>query len=216
MDLIVRTLGEETPAVFHDTLIEFKETKRFLYGMVESYGLTDFTITKPTAKGTFIHQLRQRDALTLKNHGHRAGLYTIANIRPCCNTLKKHPGKRHNKARGIELTFTGVRRAESKNRDKIYRCAITKFKDGFSATPLREWSTEDIQEYIANRMLKNIGECSLYKIHRGLGCAVCPCPNKARDYYGLLYEHHPQWYKFIYRFRPTAEPKFYKHTWREL
>ncbi len=211
LDLVINTIPKkDVYVVFENTKIEFKETLEFVdYAINEYFDILDdhYFETKPTRNFWEILNMRKNK------------LKWVALWRDCCYTLKKIPLNRVLHDNNFDYALSGVRNAESKQRSgfgfKAHMYSEGKI-DYELINPLIRWTDENIWNYID---CKGLPLCKIYDMgYERLGCAVCPCPNKAWDYYSKLRETHPKWYNVIFNKADDANEgeKFYRHTWKEV
>jgi phosphoadenosine phosphosulfate reductase len=103
------------------------------------------------------------------------------NRRFCCRKLKELPP-----LEGMKKLLVGVRKSESKKREKIYRepteCRIYGRRKIERIYPLLYWSDDDIKKYVESRNLKlhpdYYDELGNFDVTRRLGCIACPLSQK--------------------------------------
>ncbi len=220
-DLALETIPKrDVYLIFEDTKIEFKETYEYVDRMVEYYNIDDnhFFRTTPYKKN-FWDILEGRDNV----------LKWVSKWRDCCYNLKKIPLNKVYHKNNFDFVVAGTRKCESSQRSKM---KLTSHFDPKSKkvnydilNPILEWTDNNVWNYIKNN---DIPYNPIYDMgYNRCGCAVCPCPNKARDYYSKLYENHPLFYKAIKRrSRNMVDSEagewveegdtFYRHTWKEV
>ena len=209
LDLAVKTLPlDDIYVIFEDTKIEFKETYDYTDFVIKDYYKIPedhYFVTTPTK--SFWDVLKSR-----KNK-----LMWVTRWRDCCYTLKKTPLNKVMHREGFDYAVSGVRKVESMQRSVANLTSHMDVKvDYHMLNPILEWTDNNIWDYIEENDLP-INEI-YFKGYERCGCAVCPCPNKAWDYYGKLRETHPNWYKAIMRNcdEGIKGEKFYRHTWKEV
>ena len=118
------------------------------------------------------------------------GILPQRQIRYCCKELKEGNGKGH-------VVVTGVRRAESVARSKLYTSEIC--IPGY-VHPIFDWTTTEVWEFIKKY---NVPYCSLYGegFHR-LGCIGCPFAGKSQRLKEL--ERWPKYKELYLKFTQIA------------
>lgn len=205
VDIAIDVLGKENVnVVFHDTKIEFKETYDFVEEMIEYWGIPDSNFYETEPVRSFFKELGYCDNQ----------LHLLAKIRGCCYALKKIPLDNLMEEEGFDVAVNGVRREESRQRHN-YEDYFIKFEDTkvdyYLLQPLLDWKRDQIDRYIEENELP---ENPIYDMgYKSCGCAICPCPNKAYDYYSILKKNHPKWYNVIKRF--AKKEHIYYHKWED-
>lgn len=157
---LVRKIDPKVTAVFCDTGVEAKTTYEYI-DRIENK-----VILKP--KKTYWQCVDEYGFPEIKakakSHGNR-----------CCWYLKEEPMVRWVKENDVDLIFTGLTSAESRNRMMFFkRCGSYYFMKSWGVWkchPIAEWSEEDVWKYIReNNLDYNKGYDN--DMHRS-GCQPC-------------------------------------------
>ena len=169
---------ERVVAVYADTGIEFRETKRYVERIASMLGV-DLEIVEPS-----------RDPLSLIK---ARGLMTRSR-RWCTRLLKLEPLRKYYERRGVRLVLDGARMRESDNRAKTPREGENPLVPGVArGLPLYYWPRMAVQLYLYE---KGIPLNPLYdKGFTRIGCIICPAMHLYELH--IAYSMYRSWYAML-------------------
>ncbi len=102
-------------------------------------------------------------------------LFACADGQPeCCRLRKEAPLLRHLKTKSRPVMVNGLRRAEGGKRAEILALSPDLRTGGYGLSPIYDWTTEDIQAYVARHDLP------VHPLHEkcypSIGCYPCTTP----------------------------------------
>lgn len=154
--------------VFCNTGVEYPQTLAFRTKIVKDWGL-NYCEAKPENGDNFW-------AITKKYGLPGVRLDGKMRVPKCCQLLKDGPGMKAYKAHGIELCFTGITAAESRNRWMLQRrCGDYYFAktDGiWKCHPIMSWTETEVLEYHKS---EGIPLNPLYERFPGTRVGCMPC-----------------------------------------
>ena len=156
---LVSVLAPETPVLFVDTRMLFKETLDYQLELADRLNLTD------------VRTLRaNRERLSFEDPDDTLHLY---NTDSCCNIRKVEPLERALKP--FDGWITGRKRFQNSERG-----ALDFFENEgdrrIKVNPLAHWGREDLEEYLVNNNLPR--HPLVAKGYPSIGCAPCTSPVK--------------------------------------
>jgi phosphoadenosine phosphosulfate reductase len=156
------TLGLRNEILFLDTGYHFFETLRMRDEYMRRYRMNIVTLYPEL---TIEEQETQ--------HGKK--LFTCADGQPeCCRLRKEVPLLRHLATKKSPVTVNGLRRSEGGKRAGILAVSPDPRSGGYSLSPIFDWTSDDIQAYIAKHELP---VHPLYaKDYASIGCYPCTTP----------------------------------------
>jgi len=176
LSLAVESLGaERVTAIYADTGIEFRETRRYAEKLASMLG-AELEIVE--SNRDFIEEVARRGLMTRDR-------------RWCTRLLKLEPLRRAYEKRRVRVVFEGARRWESWNRARLPRLGENPAIPGVKrALPVYHWPRLAIQLYLAER---NIPVNSLYNMGlTRIGCIVCPAMHLYEIH--IAYKHNKTFY----------------------
>ena len=142
---LIRRIHPDILVEFTNTGVEFPETIRFKKQLVKDWNLN--IIEAKSDKWTF-WTLIDKYGWPPRVRGGKIGTKEVK----CCYYLKEIPAWKVFKERGIELVFTGITGAESRNRMFLERnCGdyyFAKTQNLWKCHPIMSWSAEEVWSYI--------------------------------------------------------------------
>jgi phosphoadenosine phosphosulfate reductase len=158
------TLGLRNEILFLDTGYHFTETLQMRDAYMRQYGMNIVTLYPE---------------LTVEEQETQYGkkLFSCTDGQPeCCRLRKEAPLLRHLATKKCPVTVNGLRRAEGGKRADILALNPDPRAGGFSLSPLYDWTSDDIQAYIAKHQL--IVHPLYSKCYASIGCYPCTTPIK--------------------------------------
>ena len=156
------TLGLHNEILFLDTGYHFVETLQMRDAYMRQYGMNIVTLYPE---------------LTIEQQETQYGkkLFSCADGQPeCCRLRKEAPLMRHLATKKCPVSVTGLRRAEGGRRADILALSPDPRTGGFSLSPIYDWTSDDIQAYIAKH---GLAIHPLYaKSYASIGCYPCTTP----------------------------------------
>ena len=166
---LVRKQFPEILTIFCNTGVEFPETMAFKKQLVDAWNLNFKEVKSLTH--TFWSCVDQYGWPPLRFDG-KHGAREIK----CCYYLKEKPSQDFYKENKIELVFTGITSAESRNRLMLqYRCGdyyFVKTQNLWKCHPIMSWSKEDVWTYIRENHLPYNSFYDRFPNQR-VGCLPC-------------------------------------------
>lgn len=112
----------------------------------------------------------------------------------CCQYLKKDPMILYNKENNIEVSITGMRKAEGGARSISMKSCFTTDKKGHTKLhPIYDWSNETVEDFIRVYDVRLSDAYTIYGMTR-TGCVGCPYGLKVMEELAILQEHEPRSY----------------------
>jgi len=143
---LVRRVHPEILVEFTNTGVEYPETIRFKNELVKTWNLN--IVEAKSDKWTFWTLVDKYGWPPLRGSWFGTGSKDIK----CCYYLKEAPAFKVFKERGIELVFTGITAAESRNRMFLERnCGdyyFAKTQGLWKCHPIMSWSFDEVWQYI--------------------------------------------------------------------
>jgi len=173
---LVRQFYPEVLAIFCNTGVEYPQTLRFRDKILREWNMDyfwnhNYYEAKPEAEDTFWSISEKYGLPHIRTDGH-----TKYRVPKCCIKLKDEPALKAYREHGIELCFTGITSAESRNRWMLERrCGDYYFAktDGiWKCHPIMSWTEEDVYEY---HKINKIPLNSLYTEFPGVRVGCMPC-----------------------------------------
>jgi phosphoadenosine phosphosulfate reductase len=156
------TLDLRNEILFLDTGYHFSETLRMRDEYIRRYHMNIVTLYPE---------------LTIEDQETQYGkkLFAYADGQPeCCRLRKEAPLLRHLATKQCPVTVNGLRRSEGGNRASILAVSPDPRSGGYSLSPIFDWTSDDIQSYIAKHELP---VHPLYaKSYASIGCYPCTTP----------------------------------------
>jgi len=166
---LVRLKHPEIKVVFCNSGVEFPDTIAFKNRIVKELGLNYYEAKNRDE--TFWSIQKKYGWPPLRFDG-KHGAREIK----CCYYLKERPAMEAYKSLGIELAFTGITAAESRNRFMLQRrCGeyyFAKTQGLWKCHPIMSWTPEDVWQYINEN---NVPINPFYKKfpNQRIGCMPC-------------------------------------------
>ena len=157
-------LGLRNEILFLDTGYHFAETLQMRDAYMRQYQMNIVTLYPE---------------LTIEEQETQYGkkLFSCADGQPeCCRLRKEAPLLRHLATKKCPVTVNGLRRAEGGKRADILALSPDPRTSGFSLSPIYDWSSDDIQAYIAKHQL--LVHPLYAKCYASIGCYPCTTPIK--------------------------------------
>ena len=158
------TLGLRNEILFLDTGYHFVETLQMRDAYMRQYQMNIVTLYPE---------------LTIEEQEAQYGkkLFSCADGQPeCCRLRKEAPLLRHMATKKCPVTVNGLRRAEGGKRAGILALSQDPRTAGFSLSPIYDWTSDDIQAYIAKHEL--LVHPLYAKCYASIGCSPCTTPIK--------------------------------------
>ena len=147
---LVRKQYPDILVVFCNTGVEYPETLAFRDRMVKEWNLNYYE-ARPEKGRTFWTIEKEYGLPHIRTSGHTDGRKDTYRVPKCCQWLKDGPGMKAYRDHGIELCFTGITAAESRNRWMLQRrCGDYYYAktDGlWKCHPIMDWSEAQVLEY---------------------------------------------------------------------
>jgi phosphoadenosine phosphosulfate reductase len=159
---MVHTLGLPNEILFLDTGYHFTETLQMRDEYMRRYHMNIVTLYPELT-------IEEQEA----QHGKK--LFTCADGQPeCCRLRKEVPLLRHLATKKCPVTINGLRRAEGGKRADILVISPDPRTGGYGFSPIFDWTSDDVQAYIAKHALP---VHPLYsKCYASIGCYPCTTP----------------------------------------
>jgi phosphoadenosine phosphosulfate reductase len=158
------SLGLRNEILFLDTGYHFTETLRMRDAYMRQYGMNIVTLYPELT-------IEEQEA----QHGKK--LFTCADGQPeCCRMRKEAPLLHHLATKKCPVTVNGLRRAEGGKRADILALSPDPRSGGYSLSPIFDWTSNDIQDYIAKHEL--IVHPLYAQCYASIGCYPCTTPIK--------------------------------------
>lgn len=154
---LVRQINPDVEAVFCNTGNEYTETVPF----ARSFD----NVTELHPEKTFWQCFKEYGMPVVKSKAKRHG-------NACCFWLKEKPSRDYYKSVGVDLVFTGLTAAESRNRmmmlKRMGHTYFAKTEKLYKCHPIHDWSEDQVWQYIRMKELE-------YNPIYDLGIPRCGC-----------------------------------------
>ncbi len=192
---LVRSIRPDTVALFVDTGNEYPETVSFVNSIQNIVTVhpempyTDEQGNKQIVTGNkvFWKCVELYGLPESKDKSSRHG-------NSCCDWLKERPLRLWQKQNNIDLVFTGLTAAESRQRmmtlSRMGYYYFNKQDESFRCHPIHDWTVQEVWDYICLKQLKyNL----IYDMHiPRCGCRFCTAYLSWKDITSLYNEHDTQ------------------------
>ena len=167
---LVRQNDPNALVIFCNTGVEYPQTLAFRDRIVKEWNLNYFE-AQPKKGDSFWSITKKYGLPHVRTDGH-----TKYRVPKCCMKLKDEPGMKAYRDFGVDLAFTGITAAESRNRWMLQRrCGDYYFAktDGiWKCHPIMSWTEADVYQYHEeNRIPLN----PLYSEFPGVRVGCMPC-----------------------------------------
>lgn len=115
----------------------------------------------------------------------------------CCQYVKKKPAIDYKKEKDIDLSITGLRKAEGGVRAKMYKTCFTKREGEVSDYRPIWWYTDEDKKSYEDACGIVHSECYIKYGLKRTGCAGCPFGRNFEDELKVIQEFEPKLYKAV-------------------
>lgn len=116
----------------------------------------------------------------------------------CCEISKKNPIHKYDKQKGVDLSVTGIRRAEGGQRATTFKSCFQEYNKNYPDTfmPLFWWSDETKRIF---KKTEGIRYSDCYEVWgmKRTGCVGCPFGKDTAHELELMYQYEPKLYKAV-------------------